>query len=558
MRQCRTVLMWVLAVALLVALPITQALADPPVAQKVIDHPTNIKPVPRGMPDLVPYWNFDPPKSPLFDLKNLTISGDMRVRPEYRTNANFGVSQGTVRGSVQGANDWYVQQWARLGINYAVSPDVDFFLQPQWAKNWGAGNNTITAGAGCGAGGTICANDGFNNGQADSLFMRQAFMMIRNIGIQGLSIKAGRQLVVMGDHRLFGHFDWANTGFSHDGITFQYNQPKFEIWGGWLRPMETDFNGFGTQSTSFGVLPQGCNQTATGAGATGGFSCSSKGGADSDLFFTRIALKPMAGVTFEPLWVWQRNSAAQANTGATGAPAGVLAAHANGQSRHTLGARLAVRQGMFDGSAEWYTQQGTMDIGSTGQRAHINAMAAAVEAGVTLQVPWTPRVGLEFNYASGDGDALNCTSANPSGCKGTANTFENLYPTNHIVMGYADMMAWRNMVAYSASLQFIPFDYAANHFEFRYWNFRKADNGDCWYRAAQNCYSVGNSAAGNTGSHLYDEIDLIYTLFFMNNKVAWQTGWSYLIAGSYLDNQASVGNSASNQTWGYTQLHINF
>ncbi len=545
MKHGKMVVMWVLAVALLAALPVTQALADPPVAPKVIDQPTNIPPIPRGMPDLISYHNFDPPKSPLFDIGKLTISGDMRVRPEFRSQTTFGVQNNGGFGRVTAANnDFIVQQWMRLGINYAISPDVDVFFQPQWAKNFGAANNT---GAGAGCQGAICANDPFQSGQGDSLFARQAFIMIRNLGVDGLSLKLGRQMVVMGNHRLFGHFDWANTGFSHDGITFQYNQPTFEVWGGWLRPMETDFNmaaaAGGINGSSFGVVPPGVSQ------GQGGFG-------DSDIFFTRLAFKPMAGVAFEPLWVFQNNNARTAGSS-------VVAAHANGQKRHTVGARLAVKQGIFDGTLEGYHQFGmaSSDSATLGnsQNLHINAYALAAEGGVTLaNVPWSPRIGAEFNYASGDGDAANCTNATT--CNGTANTFENLYPTNHIVMGYADLMAWRNMVAYSGSLQVIPFNNPANHLEFRYWNFRRASTGDNWYRAAQNAYFNANLA--NRGAHLYDEIDFIYTLFFKGNKVAWQTGFSYMFAGGFLDNIASTnganGNQAVNQSWGYTQIHVNF
>ena len=46
--------------------------------------------VPRAIPDLLPYHKFDPPKSKLFDISKLTISGDLRVRPEFRTNTGFG------------------------------------------------------------------------------------------------------------------------------------------------------------------------------------------------------------------------------------------------------------------------------------------------------------------------------------------------------------------------------------------------------------------------------------------------------------------------------------
>ena len=94
--------------------------------------------VPRAIPDLLPYHKFDPPKSKLFDMSKLTISGDLRVRPEFRNNGTFG---NTGRKN----NTFIVQQWARLGFNYSISPDVTFFFQAptfqelggQWSTTWG-------------------------------------------------------------------------------------------------------------------------------------------------------------------------------------------------------------------------------------------------------------------------------------------------------------------------------------------------------------------------------------------------------------------------------------
>ena len=108
MRQRKSKMLSVLATALVAAMPVTQALADPPVAPTVIDRPMHGVPVPRAMPDLTPYWNFDPPKSPLFDISKFTLSGDARVRAESRTNSNF----------ARQSADTFVQQWARLGLNY--------------------------------------------------------------------------------------------------------------------------------------------------------------------------------------------------------------------------------------------------------------------------------------------------------------------------------------------------------------------------------------------------------------------------------------------------------
>ena len=531
MRQRKSMMLSVLATALVAAMPVTQALADPPVAPTVIDRPTHGVPVPRAMPDLTPYWNFDPPKSPLFDISKFTISGDARVRAESRTNPNFAASKA----------DTFVQQWARLGLNYAISQDVDMFTQLQYSKNWGGAGTTAGA-ANDSSYQTGSGNAGGANNVNGLLGVRQAFIIIRNLGVDGLSLKVGRQLVVMGNHRLFGHFDWNNQAFSHDGVTFQYNQPTYEIWGGWLHAGNSD---------------------AVNSGASAGaVTSASSGGANADILFTRVAFKPMAGLAIEPLWVWQNNKAG-AGAGVVGGDA--TTAHAPGQSRHTLGGRVAYRQDMFDGTFESYWQTGHFDSGVDNRNVSINAVAMAIEGGITFKdVPMNPRLGAEFNYASGDGSGRDCvtnTTGGVTSCQGNANTFENLYPTNHIVMGYADRMAWRNMVGYSGSLQLNPTQ--STHLETRYWLFRKANSNDCWYTANQSCQGAPITNV-TTDNSLYKELDVIFTMFFKNNKVAWQTGGAYLWAGHGMDqivNGAAQGVNATgarNSTWMYSQLQVNF
>ena len=420
----------------------------------------------------------------------------------------------------------------------------------QYAKNWGA-NTSPSA-----------AND---PNTLTSLGIRQAYIVIRNLGVVGLSIKGGRQLIVMGNQRLFGSFDWNNIGFSFDGVTLQYSQKMYEVWGGWVRLADTEAN----------AANSSCGTGTTGCAGGGGVVSIGAGNANADLFFARVAFKPMPGLSVEPLWVYLNTNAALTPGGnsavGTVTTFGGTAAHAPGQQRHTLGGRIAYRQGPFDGTAESYWQTGSMGLAQSSNRLHINAHAMAFEGGLTLeQLPWTPRLGVEFNYASGDGSAKNCDGSTGGGCGGNANTFENLYPTNHILMGYADRMAWRNMVGYSASVQVKPS--IAQHLDFRFWIFRKANNNDCWYTASQGCFSTatatGNAGGGTTtniatSNSLYKEIDGVYTLFFKENKVAWQTGVSYLIAGKMLDqlaagNAAGSGSSAVNSIWAYTQVHVNF
>ena len=79
------------AAALLVAMSAAPGLAAK--QTPATDKNTNVPAVPRAIPNLVPYHKFDPPAGTgMFDVSKLVISGDMRVRPEGRTNSGFGVA----------------------------------------------------------------------------------------------------------------------------------------------------------------------------------------------------------------------------------------------------------------------------------------------------------------------------------------------------------------------------------------------------------------------------------------------------------------------------------
>ena len=52
---------------------------------------------------------------------------------------------------------------------------------------------------------------------------------------------------------------------------------------------------------------------------------------------------------------------------------------------------------------------------------------------------------------------------------------------------------------------------------------------------------------------------MVYTHFFTpGNHVAWQTGAGVFLPGEFIDRNAVVSGDAVTQTWGYTQLWINF
>jgi hypothetical protein len=472
----------------------------------------------------------------------------MRVRPEYRNNVCFGggiggagecnAPLGSPNSLIGKANDQFVQQLTRFGIGYDLSPDVNFYLELIDSRTWGGNQDPIshTCGPALSSGKSTC-----------SLGIRAGYMLIRNFaGIQGLGLKAGRQYLVFGDQSLLGHFDWANTGFSFDGIRTDYNTDFMDSSFGWFRLSETD-------------LPQGAPLGSGGPNLSQtGQAQNANGDVDMLVFYNQIKAVPWSLI--EPFYIYYKN-----NLGATGNNAQGLGTPKHGnQTRHMIGNRIAVKKGSFDFSNEIVYQFGQMgdtaasasslcgDPGGEGKCLHINAWATRNWIGYTaFTLPGKPRIAFNFDYASGDGRA-NCTlNAAYGECK-TANTFENLYPTNHIHMGYMDVMAWKNMMSFSGNFQARPTN--DDHIEVWYSNLHLANARDNWYRASQGVYVF--SRPDNTVTHIGDEISAVWTHFFMNGMVAFQTGYGHLFPGPYISH--NLGRRAVGQDWAYAQLWVNF
>ena len=523
-----------------------QAAFELPDGEKI----TNVPAIPRAIPQKEAYELYDPKIGKNFDLKNFWLRADLRVRPEMRNNTCFGSTMGGSAGAcnTKGAtgangtrgksNDQYTQQMTRLGIGYDISPDVNFYMELINSSTWGT-NSLNNAGVG-----TSGANDpALNHG---TVGVRAAYMLVRNFaGVQGLSVKAGRQYIVFGNHSLFGHFDWANTGFSHDGIMLNYSTKTFDTYLGWFRTQESD-QAQNSPTGSVGVNPV--------AGNTG------NGSNDADMFIFYNQIKSVPGFLIEPYYILYSNKMGTTvnNAGGIG-----TAKHSN-QVRHTVGNRIEMRKGNFDATNEIVYQFGQMgdalnatstNLDGDKRNLHINAWATRNWIGYThYQSAWKPRLAINFDYASGDGRAQCNTSTAGNNAVGnctSANTFENLFPTNHIHMGYMDVQAWKNMMSPSVNFQARPTK--DDHIEFWLTSLNLANKEDNWYRGSQGAYVY--SKVGNTQRHIGDELDVAYTHMFMDGKLAFQAAYGHLFAGGYIRENLGTGNG---QDWAYAQLWVNF
>jgi hypothetical protein len=508
------------------------------------------------------YEQYDPAPRRAFNLRSLWMRADLRVRPEWRHAVCFGGGpprdgacntlglngSGTAAFSGKSANDFYVQQWARLGIGYDLSPDLNFYVEVQDSATWG-GNGNPLGGEG---GDALTHNCGTTKVGGCRLGIRAGYVLVRNVGgIQGLSLKAGRQYLVLGNQRLFGHFDWSNTGYSHDGVMVSYTRSSFNMKLGWFRPSETDL----VQAAPYGsmgpnivsCIPETAGQQGCIPSAPGKHDANS----DVDMVVWYNQIRGIPGMIVEPYYVLYHNGLSERANPAQFSP------KSSAQVRHMIGARAELRKGNWDFVHEVAYQFGRAADGAgedNRRDLRINAWASGTWLGYTwYERRWKPRLAAGFDYASGDGDA-NCITAagvRTRSCGGNADTFENFFPTNFLHVGYMLNGAWRNSVQPHVNFQARPT--ARDHVEI--WALRKylASARDNWYRGSQSPLIF--SRADNTENHVGDEIDVAWTHMFADGKVSLSVIYGHFFSGPYVKSQ--LGTSAD-QDWGVVQLWTNF
>ncbi len=498
------------------------------------------------------------PSPSLFDLRQFWMRADLRVRPEWRNGVCFGggppvngvcngldeAGSGTPARPGPSGSDFFIQQWARVGLGYDPTPNLNFFVELQDSATWGGSGNAVQGGD---ASAQQCATQ---RPGLCRLGLRAGYLLLRNLGgIEGLSVKLGRQYLVFGNQRLFGHFDWANTGYSHDGVMLSYAGTDFDTRFGWFRHAETDL----AQADPGGSLSPNLLTCPPDAGTCSAVPSrhSADAGSDVDMVLLYNQIRRLPGTILEPYYVFYSNRLPERAN-----PGSYLPKSSN-QLRHMVGLRLEWRRGNWDLSQETAYQFGRMADGfglDDRRNLTINAWATGTWLGYTwYEHEWKPRAAIGFDYASGDGDS-NCVT--PPGtqarsCGGNANTFENFFPTNFLHVGFMLNGAWRNSVQAQINVQFRPS--ARDHIEI--WALRKylASARDNWYRGSQTPLIF--SRADNTETHVGDEIDVAWTRMFADGKVSFTVMAGHFFSGPYVSHQLG---RRTDQDWGIVQLWTNF
>jgi len=195
--------------------------------------------------------------------------------------------------------------------------------------------------------------------------------------------------------------------------------------------------------------------------------------------------------------------------------AGVL----GGADIYTVGGRYAGKSGVWDWDVEAAVQRGNWSGDA------VRAGMWALTGGATLaDLPGSPRLGLDLDWASGDDNATD----------GTKGTFNQLFPLGHAWFGYIDLVGRQNIVAFSPSSRWKLGETA--WFRAAWHDFNLQNDSDSLYGASG--APVLTDTSGGSGSHVGQEWDLTlgWAPSFLAPHSELLFGYSYFVPGNFAEN----------------------
>jgi hypothetical protein len=361
--------------------------------------------------------------------------------------------------------------------------------------------------------------------ESDSIDLHQAYVTVGNPAEFPLSLKVGRQVLSYGEERLVGGFDWNNIARTFDAIKVRWQSD-------WVA---ADF------FTSREVIPE-----------DGRFDTDN----DHELFSGVYATTLKIPANILDVYFLARDASTKA---LTDEPSPQFP-QPSARDIYTAGGRFKSKPGElgnWDYSVEGAYQFGNFRdtrAGAPATRLTQNAFMAVVQGGYTFANLWaTPRLGAEFDYASGDDNAHD----------GTHGTFDNLFPTNHKFYGSMDFVSLQNIQDAGVNLSLKPhprlnFTLMGNFL----W---LANTHDSFY-SATGVPRGGATATPGTGfgvnptynSYVGSELTAIGG-WAVTRWAQLEAGYGRFFHGDYVaQTWSAAGFGARDANFGYLQLNLKF
>jgi len=327
--------------------------------------------------------------------------------------------------------------------------------------------------------------------------LKQGWFEAGNLLGSKASLRAGRQVLAYGDHRLIGDLDWSTYGRSFDAALFSrtFSRTKVDVFGS-------------------RVIERGATTVVPGVDND-----------DQDLFGVyAVTPKALHHSDLDVYALWLRDL--------LDSP-GELAGQSGNTGFLTAGARIVGAKGALDWGAEGALQHGRV----AGDR--LGALAGHARAGWNLlDSKWKPRFGLEYDFATGDEDPAD----------GDRESFQTLFPTNHKHYGILDLRAWQNMQGIRAGVRCNPHEKLT--VEVDLWRHYLFDSDDAWYAASG---AVIRPGAAGASEFLGTELDAVLT-WRSSERFSIALGGAQFWDGGFVRDTGGGGDTF----WAYVRFLVTF
>jgi len=316
---------------------------------------------------------------------DLNFSGQFRPRLNFDSDATDNTT-----------NTAIFDTRVRLNAKGSVNANTSVFLQFQSVGQWGVGDGDTSGTRVSTGGGADQASDTLNE-----VGFHQAFLTLKNFAGQSVDMKIGRQEVVIGGHRLFGHTGWLQGAETKDAIRLTHSG--------------------GNHTLGYSYIAAENQQ---------GIGNSNEG--DVDVHVVTASTQGVMGGALEGIFT-------ASNDNTTSDTAGE-----DKQLWYTVGARQKGKMGGLDYRVEFYHQfgdagaianaaaMGVVGANADGNSADRDAQMFGIRLGKTFKnAKGSPSITLWYDNLSGtdDDDAAG----------GDWGTFDVMYDTGHKFYGFMDV-----------------------------------------------------------------------------------------------------------------------
>jgi hypothetical protein len=400
----------------------------------------------------------------------------LNVRARYEYLDNFSILH---YGT--GADDDVFLLRTRLSFDYRFTEQAHAFVELQDTRYW---LSRLTL-----------ADFGRSSSYFDEFDLRQAYLEWKHIGESPFGVKLGRQILLYGDRRVFAPAEWGNVGnYWWDSAKLYYDTDALQVDTFYAQRVLSEPKHWNFDHWPYHV------------GAV----------------YARVKRLP---VTLDAFYVvkhdWSGNTRGESGPG--------------NETRHT-GGLFSERPA---GTGWDYGLFAAGQLGEYG-RDNIRAFGVIARGGHTFKTDWQPRVGFEFNYASGDRDPND----------GVAGTFDGIFGAMDIPYGWMNVVSWKNLEDYVLNFSVQPAKSLKLGVDYHY--FRLAQARDAWYWV--NGKPERRDPTGQAGQDLGHELDLI-ARWQVDKELELLFGCARFFAGDLVRN--TPGNH-QDALWAFAQLTYGF